>query len=251
MTAGCRFGLPGEFALVTGGRSGIGDATARLLAGGGLQVLALDVAPVRSPMPDGVVDVVVDVTDEDSVRAAIESHVGEGALGVLVNCAGILRQSGLMTATPQEWRAVLEVNLLGAVATVRAALPWLARTQGAAVVNVTSLEAGRVLALVNPDPVPHYAASKAALAMLTTSMARDLARHSIRVNAVAPGFVRTPMTRSNHAAQELPEPARARVPMGRPAEPEEIAGTIAFLASAGASYVTGSSLLVDGGFSTT
>ena len=110
-----------------------------------------------------------------------------------------------------------------------------------------------MLALVNPDPTPHYAASKAGLEMLTRSMARALGDDGVRVNAVAPGAVATPMALTDHhnVGGGMPATLRARVPMHRYAAPGEIAGCVAFLLSDQASYITGSTLLVDGGFSTT
>jgi 3-oxoacyl-[acyl-carrier protein] reductase len=244
----------GDTAVVTGGRSGIGSATVAYLASAGLRVISLDISdPVsgEGEMPN-VEQVVADVTDEAAVSAALDRVIGSRGMAYLVNCAGIHRQAALEDLSIDDWRVMLDINLIGAAITAKVALPWLQRSPGAGIVNVTSIEATRVVALINPEPVAHYAAAKAGLAMLTASMARDFGRFGVRVNAVAPGFIQTPMAHANHAgAAQLSPPAAARVPMGRYGQPSEVAAAIAFLLSDGASYMTGSSLLIDGGFSTT
>jgi NAD(P)-dependent dehydrogenase (short-subunit alcohol dehydrogenase family) len=244
----------GERALVTGAASGIGAATAELLRSSGLHLVCLDrdyPAGVRR-VADDLTEVAVDIADAEAVEQALREALGDSALSYVVNCAGILEDTGFAHTSVAAWRRMLDVNLIGAYAVMTAATPYLARSQGAAVVNVTSAEAHRVIALSNPDPNPHYAASKAGLAMLTKTAARALAGSGVRVNSVAPGFVRTKMAAATHGAGAgLPEALERRVPMGRFAEPDEIASAIAFLLSDQAGYVTGSELRVDGGFELT
>jgi NAD(P)-dependent dehydrogenase (short-subunit alcohol dehydrogenase family) len=248
-----KLSFSGSTALVTGARSGIGAATVDVLVESGISVIALDIsAPNESVTNPLIRQAVVDVTDEALMSKVLTGFLGEGALDYVVNCAGIHQQSGLESLSSQDWHRMLDVNLVGAALTIKSALPWLRKSTHGAVVNVTSLESDRVVALINPEPVVHYAASKAGLAMLTVSMARDLSRYGIRTNAVAPGFIQTPMAFANHAGvAELPEQAVSRVPLGRYGQATEVASAIAFLLSEGASYITGSSLLIDGGFSTT
>jgi len=251
------FSFTGEVALVTGAASGIGAATTELLAGAGLQVLALDRTPVSRTETGGaagsVTTVTADITDEAGLDEVIRAHVGDAGLSYLANCAGIHAQSGFDDAAVTDWRRILDVNLVGAFTVTRVVSPWLRRAPAAAVVNVTSLEAHRVVALVNPDPALHYAASKAGLEMLTRGLARTLAGDGVRVNAVAPGVVATPMALGNHHNPDgaIPKQLKARIPLQRYASAAEIASSIAFLLSDQAAYITGSTLLVDGGFSTT
>lgn len=243
----------GATALVTGAASGIGAATADLLRSAGVDVIGLDRDyPAGVQSDPGITRARVDITDSVAVEAALVQALGGAPLAYVVNCAGILHDTGFDHATVEAWRRTLDVNLVGAYNVMVAAKPFMVRDRGASVVNVTSLEATRVIALSNPDPTPHYAASKAALAMLTKSAARALAGEGIRVNAVAPGFVRTKMGAAAHGGDaSLPEALRRRVPVGRFAEPSEIASCIVFLLSDQASYVTGSALAVDGGFELT
>jgi NAD(P)-dependent dehydrogenase (short-subunit alcohol dehydrogenase family) len=244
----------GDHALVTGAASGIGAATADLLRSSGMHLVCLDRdyhEGVRRPADD-LTEVAVDIADAGAVEQALQEALGESALAYVVNCAGILEDTGFAHASIDAWRRMLDVNLIGTYNAMTAAMPFLTRSQGAAVVNVTSVEAHRVVALSNPDPNPHYAASKAGLAMLTKTAARALAAKGVRVNSVAPGFVRTKMAAATHGAgTALPEPLERRVPMGRFAEPSEIATSIAFLLSDQAGYITGSDLRVDGGFELT
>jgi NAD(P)-dependent dehydrogenase (short-subunit alcohol dehydrogenase family) len=244
----------GSTALVTGAASGIGHATVEMLGSAGLRVIAVDRDPsVQQAAEDwasrglDVVSFVVDIVDEAMVTAGL-AELAPDDLAYVVNCAGIHGQYSFDDIPVAEWRRVLDVNLLGAFAVTRAAARWLRPTGHGAVVNVTSVEAHRVVALINPDATPHYAASKAGLDMLTRSMAHALAGDCVRVNAVAPGFVATPMTRGNHAATALPETAAAHSLIKRYADPAEVAAAISFLLSDAASFITGTTLRVDGGF---
>jgi 2-keto-3-deoxy-L-fuconate dehydrogenase len=231
-------------ALVTGGASGIGLATAQRLQGGGARVAVLDLAPDGPP---GFEYVRADVTDDAAVRAAVEQAVGAlGGLDVLVNNAGIGAQGGIEANDDDEWRRVLDVNVLGLVRVTRAALPALRRSGAGAVVNTCSIAATAGL----PDRVL-YSASKGAVLSLTQAMAADLIADGIRVNAVNPGTADTPwvgrlLDRSADPAAERAA-LEARQPHGRLVSAAEVAEAIAYLASPAAGSTTGTSLAVDGG----
>ncbi len=237
--------LDGLAALVTGGGSGIGLATAVLLAERGASVAAVDLDP--SAAPDPLLRVGGDVTDERSVEAAVATAVARfGRLDVLVNNAGI-GALGTVEANPlEEWRRVLDVNVLGIVRTTRAALPHLRRSPSAAVVNTCSIAAWAGL----PERAL-YSASKGAVQALTLAMAADHVREGIRVNCVNPGTVDTPWVARLLA--QAPDPAaeraalQARQPLGRLVTAAEVAHAVAYLASPLAAATTGTVLAVDGG----
>jgi NAD(P)-dependent dehydrogenase (short-subunit alcohol dehydrogenase family) len=237
-------------ALVTGGASGIGLTTARLLIAEGATVAVLDREPFAGAENDHLHFVQADVTDDDAVRRAVDAAVAQlGGLDVLVNNAGIGAQGGVEDNPDDEWHRVLDVNVVGMVRVTRAALPALRGSSQAAIVNTCSIAATAGL----PQRAL-YSASKGAVAALTRAMAADLVPDGIRVNAVNPGTVDTPWVGRLLRMADDPEAERAaleaRQPHGRLVSPEEIAGAIAYLASPAAGSVTGVALAVDGGMET-
>lgn len=242
----------GKVVLITGGASGMGAASARLFAERGAKVVIVD---INGPLARSVAaeigaggPVTGDVSDsafcDGAVAAALERH---GRLDVLVNAAGIIfRASG--EATPDEaWRRVMSVNVDGVFFMSRAAVRAMKPRGGGAIVNFGSIWGG-----IGSAGVAAYCASKGAVHNLTRAMALDHARDGIRINAVCPGEVNTPMLASGRAvpptAEDLRKLGEAVVPMGRLADPREIARVVVFLASDEASYMTGSMVDVDAGY---
>jgi NAD(P)-dependent dehydrogenase (short-subunit alcohol dehydrogenase family) len=235
-------------AVVTGGASGIGAATAVCLRAAGATVHTLDVTAL--PAGDSSRHTVVDVTDEQRVREAVAAVGSEHArIDLLVNNAGIGAIGTVEDGDLAEWRRVLDVNVFGLVHATRAALPFLRQSRGRAIVNVCSLAA-----LVGLAKRAVYSASKGAVYALTLSMAADLLDDRIRVNAVAPGTIGTPWVDRLLDAADDREAERARLaarqPIGRLGTADEIAAVIAFLGSADASFVNGSVWTADGGMAT-
>jgi 2-keto-3-deoxy-L-fuconate dehydrogenase len=239
----------GEFdglaAAVTGGASGIGLATARLLSRRGARVAVLDVR--ADDLPEPLTFVACDLTDDDSVRAAIDAVAADfGRLDVLVNNAGIGAVGTVADNPDDEWRRVLDVNVLGLVRVTRAALPHLRRSPAAAIVNTCSIAATAGL-----PRRALYSASKGAVLALTRAMAADHVGDGIRVTCVNPGTVDTPWVGRLLASAADPDAERAalnaRQPTGRMVSADEVAAAIAYLASPAAGSTTGIDLAVDGG----
>jgi 2-hydroxycyclohexanecarboxyl-CoA dehydrogenase len=245
--------LDGSIALVTGGASGIGAATARRLAAEGAQVAIADVdlegaRAVASEIGGAAVE--MDVADVSSVRIGVVAAVEQfGAPDILVNNAGTDRFAFFVNTDEEIWDTVLGVNLRGTIAVTHAVLPGMQRSGRGAIVNVAS-EAGRV----GSQGSAVYSASKAGVIGFTRAIARESARFGVRVNAVAPGPIDTPLL---NAAETQHGEIGARLRQGmidatalrRIGTPDEVAAAIVFLAGSDASYITGQTINVSGGLS--
>ena len=237
----------GQVALVTGASRGIGRAIAMGLASRGLKVVgtATSDAGARSISdelaPHGGRGLMLNVNDAAGVEAANDAIVKEhGALHVLVNNAGITRDTLAMRMKDDDWDAVLDTNLKAVFRLSRAVIRPMMKQRYGRIVNITSV----VGASGNPGQA-NYAAAKAGVAGMTRALARELGSRNITVNCVAPGFIATDMTEGLPEAQKTA--LLAQIPLGRLGSPQEIADAVAFLASPQASYITGSELHVNGG----
>ena len=238
--------LDGKVAVVTGGSTGIGRATAeKYLEYGAEVVIANRSAEAGRATAEelGCEFVRCDVGEYEQLRAVVEATVEDyGRLDVLVNNAGIGRAGTVEEMALEDWHDVMRVNLNGVMYGTRAALPHL-RESGGSVVNVAS-----IYGLVGGPGATAYATAKGAIVNFTRSVAIDYAERNVRVNAICPGFVQTPMTEPAFSEDEFYEYVNGQTPMGRVAQPEEIAGLAMFLASDEASYITGANIPVDGGW---
>ncbi|HXH27456.1 MAG TPA: SDR family NAD(P)-dependent oxidoreductase [Candidatus Polarisedimenticolia bacterium] len=248
--------LQDRIALITGGASGIGLATALAFVREGARVLITDLsaergaAAVDRARAEGV-DLAFrqgDVSRDSEARAMVEEGLRRfGRIDVLFNNAGLLIEKPLHELSEAEWDRTLEVNLKGVFLVSRHVLPGMMRQGGGVIINT-----GSVNSLVGDYGDPAYCASKGGVGLLTKAMALDYARHNIRVNAICPGWVDTGMFAQEAASRNLTlEGYRRRAaeqePIGRIARPEEVASLVVFLASADSSFMTGSLVVIDGG----
>jgi 3-oxoacyl-[acyl-carrier protein] reductase len=238
--------LSGKTAFVTGSTRGIGREIARTLhaAGAKVAIVGRELAraqSVASEWPDRAAGVACDVAKSDQVDAAIAAAESQlGPIDILVNNAGLTRDNILLRLTEDDWDAVLDANLKGAFHTTRTVIKGMMKRRSGRIINISS-----VVGLMGNKGQANYAASKAGLIGFTKSVAREYASRNILVNCIAPGFIDTDMTAS------LPDAARAslleEIALGRLGRPEDVAGTVLFLASDLAAYITGQVLVVDGG----
>ena len=241
-----------QVAVVTGAGRGIGEAIAKHLAAGGAKIAVVSrteansakvAADINALSPDSAKPYAVDVSDFDAVQKTGDQILADfGRCDILVNNAGITRDTLAMRMSSDDWDVVLQTNLKGAFNFTRAVLRAMVKQRSGRIINISS-----VSGLMGLAGQANYAASKAGLIGMTKSIAREIASRGITVNVVAPGFIETDMT--SVLNEEVRKGALAQIPVSRFGAVEDIAATVAFLASPHAGYITGQVLAVDGGMS--
>lgn len=238
-------GLSGKRAIITGGVQGIGYASVVRLREEGARVAVIDrnaegCAAVRARLPD-VFTVTADVTDPGAIEAAFAQVIGAfGGLDVVFNNAGVSAPGDTLALPAEQWRHTLSVNVDGVFHCARAAARHMKARGGGVIINMASVSG--MVAI--PDYIA-YNTSKAAVIQLTRTLALELAP-VVRVNSISPGYVLTPMQQAEYTPEQM-KALNARIPMGRHADPAEIAALVAFLASEEAPFMTGSNIVIDGG----
>jgi len=243
------FSLQDKVAVVTGGGQSLGLEVGRALKAAGAKVVVAEINAETGEQAAGDLEgnfVQVDVTDPESVKNMVSSLLDDhGRIDVLVNNAGVVHNIPSEEVPDDEWRKVMSVNLDGVFWCCREVGKMMLERGSGAIVNIASMSG---VISNHPQPQSAYNASKAAVIMLTKSLAGEWADRGVRVNAVSPGYIRTPLTELGMSKEEWSRVWLESTPLGRLAEPDEIAPAVVFLASDAASYVTGTNFVVDGGY---
>lgn len=247
--------LAGKVALISGGARGMGAAEAAMFCGEGASVVIGDVLDAEGKAVESEIGgkggriayIHLDVTSEADWQAAVDLAVSRfGKLDVLVNNAGIGAHGRVEDTSAEAWDRVMAINAKGVFLGTKAAIPAMRRAGGGSIINISSQ-----LGLVGSDHTsPHYSASKGAVRLLTKTTALQYAKEGIRVNSVHPGPIATPMTEARRSDPAHNAMMVSRIPLGRYGEANEVAYGVVFLASEESSFVTGSELVIDGGWTT-
>nr|WP_314092989.1 glucose 1-dehydrogenase [uncultured Shinella sp.] len=254
MSGAADFRLDGKRAVVTGAARGIGRAIAERLVLAGAEVVVVDrdeaegkaTAKAIATAGGKATFVALDVTDADMVTRVVETiYQQHGAVDVLVNNAGIVRNAPATEMSFEDWKAVIDINLGGVFLCAQAFGRRMVAAGRGTMVNVSSM-CGEIV--VHPQPQIAYNAAKAGVNLLTKSLAVEWAKNGVRVNAVAPGYVGTELTLRGRSNPEWFDTWMKMTPMGRLGEPQEIANAVLFLAADASSFITGTVLAIDGGY---
>ena len=242
--------LRDKIAMITGASRGIGKSIALEFARNGakvtlcatsLEALQQVHSEIEAIFPNSSILMQTNVTNGDEVNAAVKKTLdSHGRVDILVNNAGTTRDNLLALMTEKEWDEVLSTNLKSVFLTTKAVARPMVKQRSGVIINITS-----IIGMTGNAGQANYAASKAGIVALTKSVSKELAKRNIRVNAIAPGFIRTRMT--DQLTPEIQQQILERIPLGRFGEPEEIAQVALFLASEGSRYITGQVIVVDGG----
>lgn len=248
-----RFRLDGKVAIVTGGSKGLGRAIAIGMGQVGAKVVVVsrtkrlieETANEITSRGGKAIAIPVDVRSEDDIRNAVKGTMDAfGRLDVLVNNAGIAPMNKTVNVTPEEWNDVIGTNLTSNFLFARTAVKSAMKEQrGGKIINI-----GSVLGFMASNMAPHYCATKAGLAHLTKALALEWAPYNVNVNCIAPGFFKTDMTKEQQEDEAHQKFLRFKIPFRRLGEPEEIVPAAIFLASEAASYITGATFVIDGGY---
>ncbi len=242
-------GLAGKVALVTGAAQGIGKSIVLLLARNGADIVISDINPVKAEETANEVQAIgrktmaikVNVADLEEVERMVQAIIEKfGRIDILINNAGITRDKLILRMTEEDWDAVLDVNLKGTFNCTKAVIRHMSKQKGGKIINIASVSGE-----MGNAGQANYSASKAGVIGFTKTIAREFAQRGINVNAIAPGYIQTPMT--DALSEKVKEELRRMIPLERLGQPEDVAQAVLFLVSEASSYITGQVLNVNGG----